>query len=105
MKNKKLRLFVDKLNIYLCCANDFDIVSKENDNSIEQYNLYFKDEAILNNDILEFKGKEVNFKFNIDDIEEFKIDFGGYEVDTDEFYIKYKGYIYRFTFENTLFIN
>lgn len=101
MKNEKLKLFIDKLNIYLSCANDFDIVSKENDNSIEQYNLHFKDEAILNNDILEFRGKEVNFKFNIDDIEEFKIDFGGYEVDTDEFYIKHKGYIYTFVFEST----
>lgn len=106
MKRKKLELFVDKLNIYLMGAND-DVVSIENinTNDIEQYNIHFKDTVIFDNDILEFKGKEANFKFNVNNlgVDDFKIDFGYYECAYDEFTIKYQDNLYRFTFENTLF--
>lgn len=103
MNIEALKDFTNKLNIYLLFDVGNGTYSKENKNSIEGWHIYFKDEFILNDDILEFKGKEANFKFNINDIEEFKIDYGYYETEYDEFIIKHKEDIYRFTFENTFY--
>ena len=44
-----------------------------------------------------------NITRNTKDIKEFKIDYGYYETEIDEFYLKYQEDIYRFTFENTFY--
>lgn len=98
-----LKDFVTRLNINISCDIELGYYSKENENSIEGWHIYFKDEFILNDDILEFKGKEANFKFNINDISKLDIDYGYYETEYDEFIIKHKEDIYRFAFPNIFY--
>ena len=103
MNIEALKDFTNKLNIYLLCDVGNGTYSKESKNSIESWNINFKDEFILNNNTLEFRGNEANFKFNINDISKLDIDYGYYETEYDEFIIKHKEDIYRFAFPNIFY--